>query len=151
MSLSAHIDDLKTLLGCLEHPFDIIGISETKIKHNTEFLSNINIPGYTFEYTPTKSHFGGTGIYIKNGINYSKNEKLWKSKKNFAESIFIEIEGNKSTKLLIGCVYLHRATTISDFVEHFLSNLLLTIGKKRHKTTRLGIIMTFYLQMDLGL
>ena len=89
VSLSAHIDDLKTLLGCLEHPFDIIGISETKIKHNAEFLSNINIPGYTFEYTPTKSHFGGTGIYIKNGINYSKNEKLSKSKKNVGESILI--------------------------------------------------------------
>ena len=148
VSLSAHIDDLKTLLGCLEHPFDIIGISETKIKHNAEFLSNINIPGYTFEYTPTKSHFGGTGIYIKNGINYSKNEKLSKSKKNVAESIFIEIEGNKSKKLLIGCVYRHHATTISDFVEHFLSNLLLTIGKKRQKTMLMGDFNVDLLKFD---
>ena len=70
VSLSAHIDDLKALLDCLDHPFDIIGISETKVKIDNEPLIDISLPGYSFENTPTKSSFGGTGLYIKNTISH---------------------------------------------------------------------------------
>ena len=41
-SLSGHIDDLKAVLAFLDHPFNIIGISETKLRDNQEPISNIN-------------------------------------------------------------------------------------------------------------
>ena len=50
VSLSAHIDDLKVLLDCLDHPFDLIGISETKIKIDNEPLIDI----YLFQVIPLK-------------------------------------------------------------------------------------------------
>ena len=53
VSLSAHIDDLKILLDLLSHPFDIIGVSETKIRDTGEPITNISLPGYDIEYTPT--------------------------------------------------------------------------------------------------
>ena len=64
-SLSAHIDDLKWLLDTFGHKFDIVGISETKIRESNEPLSNIKLPGYEFIQTPTKSHFGGVGFSLR--------------------------------------------------------------------------------------
>ena len=58
-SLACHLDDLKTVLSLLDHPFDIIAVSESKIKDGQESLTNIYIDGYNFEQTPTKSDFGG--------------------------------------------------------------------------------------------
>ena len=52
-SLEGHINDLKCLLSILDHNFDVIGITENKIR-DTESISNLNIDGYDFEFTPTK-------------------------------------------------------------------------------------------------
>ena len=62
-SLDRHIDDLRLALSRFNHNFDVIGISEHKIKKDSEPASNIDIVGYSFESTST-SH-GGTGFYIK--------------------------------------------------------------------------------------
>ena len=67
-SLSAHIDDLKSLLVTLNHGFDIIGITETIIYDNHR--NNIDITGYDFLHTPTKSLHGGAALYIKSDIDY---------------------------------------------------------------------------------
>ena len=46
-SLSKHIDELRNLIHTLEHPFDIIGISETRL-HENDPLVNIEIMGMSF-------------------------------------------------------------------------------------------------------
>ena len=69
-SLQCHIDDLRTLLNILGHSFDIIGISETRLNKDTDPIIDISIDGYDFVETRTKAIYGGTGLYIKNGINY---------------------------------------------------------------------------------
>ena len=51
-SLQAHIDELKSLLSLLDHPFDAICITETRIYESSP-LVNIQIPGYGFLQTPT--------------------------------------------------------------------------------------------------
>ena len=40
-SLSLHLDDLKILLRLLDHPFDVIAVSETKIKEGIDPIINI--------------------------------------------------------------------------------------------------------------
>ena len=90
--LSRHIDDLKILLDLLEHPWDVIAISETKIREECDPLINISIDGYDFIQTPTKSFFGGVGLYVKNGIEYKVREDLNKSIHNVSESVFIELK-----------------------------------------------------------
>ena len=69
-SLQCHIDDLRNLLKILGHTFDIIGISETRLNEDTDPIIDITLDGYDFVETKTKAIYGGTGIYIKNGINY---------------------------------------------------------------------------------
>ena len=51
-------------LSILDHPFDIIVVSETKIKEDQKHVTNFSIPGYEFKHTPTKSDFGGVGVFL---------------------------------------------------------------------------------------
>ena len=45
-SLNKHIDDLRLIISLLEYKFDIIDISEHKIKKGDVPTANIDIPGY---------------------------------------------------------------------------------------------------------
>ena len=67
-SLSLHIDDLKSLLKLLDHPWDIVAISETKIREGYEPLINVSIDGYDFIQTSTKSFWGGSWYVYKKRI-----------------------------------------------------------------------------------
>jgi len=89
-SLSAHLDELKMILNLLDHSFDIIAITETKIRENKEISINPSIDGYFFEQTPTKTDFGGAGLFIKNCYDgYKVRTDLSKSIATVTESIFI--------------------------------------------------------------
>ena len=67
-SINKHFDDMQNP-SCLETKFDIIGITEHKIKdHNTPNL-NINLSGYhPFIFETSGTNYGGTGFYIKESI-----------------------------------------------------------------------------------
>ena len=54
-SLDLHIDNLKLFLSLFKTKFDIICISESRITKSNSLTTNINIPGYNFEHTPTES------------------------------------------------------------------------------------------------
>ncbi len=76
-SLSKHIDELRNLLHALEHPFDIIGITETRL-HDEDTLVNIEIDGYKFIHTPTEIQCGGAGIYVKSCYQFEVIKHLSK-------------------------------------------------------------------------
>ena len=63
-SLSKHKDELETVLSMLNYKFDIIGISETKIRFGIAPTYDINIKGCNTLSTPTESEKGGTLIYM---------------------------------------------------------------------------------------
>ena len=70
-SLNAHIDDLKTVLARMKFNFDVIGISEHKIREGMTPSNNIDIAGYNeFIFDPTETTCGGTGFYIKNNLDF---------------------------------------------------------------------------------
>ena len=70
-SLNKHIDDLRHILSLLSYKFDVIGISEHKIRKDFPASNNITIPGYNeCIYEPTETSHGGTGFYIKNIISH---------------------------------------------------------------------------------
>ena len=92
-SLNLHIDDLKLILSRLSFKFNIIGISEHKIRKDTLPSSNISIPGYEeFIFEPTETTHGGTGFYIKDNIYYITRKDLQINSPGDFESIFIEIQ-----------------------------------------------------------
>ena len=89
-SLSANHDGLTMLLSDLQHSFDVIGLSETKIKSNCDLTSNIAIEGYDFVSKPTLTNAGGVGFFIKGGIQFHIRDDLCSTTKEF-ESLWIEI------------------------------------------------------------
>ena len=65
-SVQAHIDDLRILIGMLDHKFDFICLSESKIMKGIQPQIDINIDGYQPpEGTPTEGEKGGVLICQK--------------------------------------------------------------------------------------
>ena len=131
-SISLHLNDLKILLSILDHPFDIIALSETKILNNCEPLDNIFIEGYKYEHTPTKTEKGGVCIFYKDRFNFKRRDDLSKSIENIAESVFLEFQSPNKKNVLIGCIYRH-PNSISEFVRNFFENLLVQISQEKNK------------------
>ena len=81
-SLPYHFPELETLLATSEIDFDIIGITESRLKSNKNHLTNITLPRYNIELCSTDSTNGGTLLYIKEDIIYKKRNDLKFSKAN---------------------------------------------------------------------
>ena len=61
------------------HPFDIITLSETWLRNDTNLLQYVQIPGYSFCYkNRDERREGGVGIYIKDTIKYKKRQDFGK-------------------------------------------------------------------------
>ena len=129
-SLQYHIDDLKILLETIQHNFDIIAISETKLKKGIKPHININIPNYQIEHTPTEANKGGTLLYISNDLNYKPRKDLAIYESTSLESTFIEVINDKGKNTLVGCIYKHHNITQKEFID-ILSPLLKKISKEK--------------------
>ena len=140
-SLNAHIDDLKLILSLLNYKFDVIGISEHKIKKHDDPLANIDIPGYhSFLFEPTETTHGGTGFYLKDNILFDERKDLaFNSATNF-ESSFIEIKFQKKKNLIIGCIYRHPNSKINiqEFNREFIDPLLHKINMENKQCILMG-------------
>ena len=75
-SLSKNFDDLEYLLKTANTNFDIIAISETRILKNIKIVKNINIPNFSYEFTPTESTAEGTLIYITDHLAREKRKRF---------------------------------------------------------------------------
>ena len=84
-SIGKHIDEFRIILEMLELKFDIICLSESKIRKDCDPKIDIIIDGCQYPVgTPTESTKGGVLIYVKNGINLNPgmilqftNQKNW--------------------------------------------------------------------------
>ena len=75
-SLSFHFDELESLISKSKNDFQIIGISETRLKKTQETTTNIQLENYNIEYVPTESANGKVLLYIKKAINYKLRPDL---------------------------------------------------------------------------
>ena len=135
-SLSLHFEDLKILLQILDHSFDIIAVSETKIKDGFDPITNFHIDGYNFVHTPTKTDFGGVGLFIKKKYTVKPRDDLSLSVQTIYESIFIELESDSSKNLVIGTIYRHH-TPITNFISNFSEKILQKLSKEKNKVCAL--------------
>ena len=107
-SLSKHFDELKALLGKLDHGFNIIGITETGFQNNIPLI-NCDLPGYNYAHTSTKGVKGGALLYISDNLQYTERVDLdgiaYKDKE--LESKFIEIIQADDKNIIVGCMYRH--------------------------------------------
>ena len=65
-SSSYNFDQLHTLLSEINISFDVIEITETRLKKQTLRTTNIDINGYNLEHTPTEASCRGKLLYVKN-------------------------------------------------------------------------------------
>ena len=138
-SLSYHLEEFQSLLAQLSVKFDIIGITETRLKTKSVRTSNINLQNYSIEHTPTESTCGGSLLYINSNINYIRRNDLQINKKKELESTFIEIiNPNKTKNIIVGCIYRHPCMDPSEFNDFYLNELLNNLRKENKQIVLMG-------------
>ena len=70
-----------------------------------DITTNINLPNYSIEYTPTESHAGGTLLYISNNITYKPRKDLNIYKTCELELTFVEVINPKKSNIIFAVVY----------------------------------------------
>ena len=90
-SLSKKFDELQHLLKSTNKNFDVIAITETRIRKDISITSNLSLNNYSLELTPTESSAGGTLLYIFNHLSYKPSNDLNIYQKSELESTFIEV------------------------------------------------------------
>ena len=69
-SLPKNIEELKYFLDTTKIGFDVIGISESRIKNDKSPINSINLKGCSYESYPMEFAAGGTLLYISNNPSY---------------------------------------------------------------------------------
>ena len=123
-SISAHIDDLRTFLNLAHHKFDIRCISESRICVKHPQTTNIDLPGFNIEQTPTESSAGTTLIYISQSLSYKPRKDLQIYCPKELESTFIELLIPNRQSHVIGVVYKHPSMKHYKFNNDFMNTLL---------------------------
>ena len=104
-SFSFHFDELENLKSKSKNDFQIIGISEARLKITQETTTNIQLENFNIEHVPTGSAKGRVLLYIKKAINYKLRPDLTIYKKRELDSVFIEIFQEDSKNIVVGCIY----------------------------------------------
>ena len=130
-SVEAHIDEFRTTLKMINFMFDIICISESKIRYNINPKSDINIDGYQSpESMPSHASKGGVLIYARKGINYVPRADLAIQKEKELESLFVEIINTKGKNEIIGVIYRHPCMDKSIFTQNYMQPLIEKLNKE---------------------
>lgn len=132
-SISKHFDDFHELMTSMSINFDVIGITESRIRENMPCPINISLPNYSIEQTPTRGNAGGALLYIHKKHSYKLRCDLTMYKEKELESTFIEIILPKRTNVIIGCTYRHPSMNTEEFNTFYLSPLLLKLSKEKKK------------------
>ena len=149
-SLTKHKEELETSLKMTDFKFDILGITETKIKHNKNPLIDINLNGYKTFSTPTEAASGGALIYIADHFN-SKPLKIldkimYKSRQ--LESVFIEICNKSKKNIIVGCIYRHPSMDLEEFNEDYLEPLMEELSASKKMVYLMGDYNIDLLKLD---
>ena len=95
-SLSKNFDNFCILLKEINMNFDIIALTESRIKKNSVSPINIELENYSIGHTLTKTAAGGALLYINKRLSYHPRNDLNIYMPGKLESISIEIVCLKS-------------------------------------------------------
>ena len=105
----------RTLLLSTKVNFNIVGISESRIKQNKNPIDNDLL------------------LYNKDIIIYKlrKDSKIYKSK--YLESIFLEVIDQSGENIHVGCIYRHPCMDLSKFDNDYLSSISEKLLREKNK------------------
>ena len=112
-SMSSTFDEFQVML--YQHPFDVIRLSETWLRNDTNLQLSVQIRGYSFCYKSWDERRGdGVGMYIKDTKKYKDQLDLSKLDETI-EYMWIECQGNNKNKdYLVGVFYQPQRKTDMD-------------------------------------
>ena len=113
--------------------FDIITLTESRIKKNSVSLINIGLENWSIEHTPTEIAAGGALLYINKRLSYHPRNDLNICMRGKVKSIFIEIVCPKSSNIIVGCIYKHPSLQVNNFTNDIILSLLGKLNKENSK------------------
>ena len=131
-SLSKYFNELQHLLKSTNKNFDVIAITETRIRKDISITSNLSLNNYSLELTPTESSAGGTLLYFANHLSYKPRNDLNIFKKSELESTLLEVINPQKSNIIIGSIYRHPSTGLDDFNKNILNRLLEKVFKEQN-------------------
>ena len=148
-SLPYNYEQLHTLLADIDINFDIIGVTEARLRTGKKALNNVEIERNVTEHTTTGASCSGALLYIKEGIIYKVRKKLKTTKSKELESVFIEIQNNhKQKNVIVGCIYRHPSMDPAEFNDLYLQKLLDTLAFENKDIFLMGDLDINILQYD---
>ena len=136
-SLSKNVEELEYLRNKIKIDFDVIGISESRIKKDKSPINSINLKGYSHESCPQNLQQVAL-LYIRNNLSYKPRNDLCIYKSTELESTFIEILSPKKANVIAGCIYRHPHMDLNGFNDYYINNLLDKLSKENKTVFLLG-------------
>ena len=137
-SIQKHIETLQTLLLTLESEnfeFDIIAVSESKLKSNIAPAVSIDIVNYHQPLScPSEANKGGVLLYVNKKIqNFKPRPDLCIYQSKLIESSFIEIINKGRSNHIIGVIYRHPTLGVDMFTDEYMRPFVAKISKEKNK------------------
>ena len=143
-SLSKNVSLLEDILLTVKETPNVIAISETKL--NDYSRQNVNIPGYTFLNTNSKTAAGGVGLYVSEDLEFVSRRDLDLCMDG-VECCWIELSRKRQKSILIGCVYRHPSGD-RDLFSETLKSQLERLNNKGYEIIVLGDININFLNYN---
>ena len=102
----------------------IIENSESRLQKSKQHTTNISLPNYVYERSPTVSSKGGKLLYLDKNLKHKLRKVLNIYNKEMIEVTFVEIINKNEKNMVAGCIYKHTKQTIPDFLYNHLLPLL---------------------------
>jgi exonuclease III len=144
-SITHKINEIQALLHQLS--VNILAVTETWLTEpmadtiptetwlTETMVDTIHISGYQFVQKPRKKgRGGGTGFFIREGIEFSIMNLPCADNSNFYESMFIRVASKKCADMVVGVLYRPPGTNLNEFnmeIDVLLATLTTKINPNR--------------------
>ena len=137
-SIQRHIESFRPFIQALESDkfeFDILAISESKLKRDMDSIVDITLPNFHPPIsTPSEANKGGVLLYINKRIDkFKPRPDLMIYESRLLESSFIEIINQGKPNSIIGVIYRHPSMAVDYFNDIYLRPLITKLSKENRK------------------
>ena len=113
--------------------FDVIALTEWRIKNNSVSPINIELENYSIEHALTEIAAEGDLLYINKRLSYHPRIDLNIYMPGKLESIFIEVVCPKSSNIIFECIYKQPSLQVNYFKNDIILSLLGKLNKENSK------------------
>ena len=113
--------------------FDVIALTESRIKNNSVSPINIELENYSIEHALTKIAAEGDLLYINKRLSYHPRIDLNIYMPGKLESIFIEVVCPKLSNIIFECIYKQPSLQVNYFKNDIILSLLGKLNKENSK------------------